>query len=58
MGNINKYFYKLVKEGDVEKFFAEYNKKNKQNIKSQRSFSLNLSPMDGIITLTIIIIFG
>jgi hypothetical protein len=31
VGNTNKYLYKLSKKGDVRKFFADYNKKNKSN---------------------------
>jgi hypothetical protein len=31
IGKTNKYLYKLTKKGDVQKFFADYNKKNKTN---------------------------
>ncbi len=31
IGNTNKYVYKLTKNGDVKKFFRDYNKKNKTN---------------------------
>lgn len=30
-GNTNRYIYKLTKKGDVQKFFTDYNKKNKTN---------------------------
>lgn len=29
IGNTNKFIYKFTKKGDVQKFFAEYNKRNK-----------------------------
>jgi hypothetical protein len=31
VGNTNKYVYKLTQKGDVQKFFADYNKKSKAN---------------------------
>jgi hypothetical protein len=31
LGNTNRYIYKLTKKGDVQKYFADYNKKNKTN---------------------------
>jgi hypothetical protein len=39
LGNTNRYIYKLTKKGDVQKFFADYNKKNKANYEiTQRTF--------------------
>ena len=31
VGNTNKFIYKLTQKGDVQKFFTDYNKKNKTN---------------------------
>jgi hypothetical protein len=31
VGKTNKYIYKVTQEGDVQKFFADYNKKNRTN---------------------------
>jgi hypothetical protein len=31
VGSTNKYIYKLTQKGDVQKYFADYNKKNKTN---------------------------
>jgi hypothetical protein len=31
VGNTNRYFYKLTQKGDVQKFFADYNKNNNTN---------------------------
>ena len=40
VGKTNRYLYKLTKKGDVQKFFADYNKKNKTNYEiTELSFS-------------------
>lgn len=39
VGKTNKYLYKVTKKGDVQKFFTDYNKKNKTNFEiTQLSF--------------------
>ena len=31
VGTTNRYVYKLTKKGDVQKYFSDYNRKNKTN---------------------------
>ena len=58
LGNTNRYIYKLTKKGDVQKFFTDYNKKNKTNYKITEIIFPKKLHMDGIIILMIIIISG
>jgi hypothetical protein len=37
LGNTNRYFYKLTKNGDVQKFFKEYNSQNGTNFSIEES---------------------
>lgn len=58
LGKTNKYVYKLTEKGDVQKYFASHNKKNKTNYTiTERSFPKRLLT-DGITIRSIIIISG
>jgi hypothetical protein len=44
IGNTNRYIYKLTQKGDVQKFFNEYNKKNKTNYEITEFFFPKQAP--------------
>ncbi len=44
VGGTNRYIYKLTKEGDVKKYFKNYNRKNKTNYSISEQYFPKLEP--------------